>query len=138
MKFAAGRVELTLAGDEIDGVVGISPVRRAATREHESTVAKLAEVIRDETLRLVDEFRQLRHRSVAPDQLAQQSPANGVRGQSHEGGWRTGERRDGPGHGKDARRVSESNQTGLMYPFGPRRLSRCPGGSRPSSRPAAC
>ena len=50
MQLAAGGVELTLAGREIDRVVRVAPVRRAATREHESAVAKLAEVIRDETL----------------------------------------------------------------------------------------
>ena len=92
MQSSAGSLEFTLAGGEIDRVVRVAPVRRAATREHESTVAKLAEVIRDETLGLVDELGQLRHGPVAADQLAQQSPANGVRSQPHEGGRRIGDR----------------------------------------------
>ncbi len=58
MQSAARGVEFALAGGEIDRVVGVAPVRRAAAREDESAVAELAEVIRDETLRLVDELGQ--------------------------------------------------------------------------------
>jgi len=115
MQSSAGGVEFTLAGGEIDGVVRVAPVRRATAREHESSVAKLAEVIGDETLGLIDELGQFRHGPVAADQLAQQSPANVVRSQPHEGGRRIGDREDGPFHGMTLARVSKPNQTGLMY-----------------------
>ena len=95
MQSSAGGLEFTLTGGEVDRVVGVATVGGAATREHESTVAELAEVIRHEALRLVDELGELRHGAVAADQLAQQPPANRVRGQPHEGGRRIGDRGDG-------------------------------------------
>ena len=70
MQSSAGGLQLALAGSEIDRVVRVAPVGRAATREHQPTVAELAEVVRHETLRLVNELRQLPYRPIAADQLA--------------------------------------------------------------------
>jgi hypothetical protein len=41
-------------------------------------------VVRDEALRLVDQLRQLPHRTIALHELSQQTPANWMRDKTHE------------------------------------------------------
>ena len=72
------------AGDEVDGVVAVAAVRRAAASGHEAAVAEMAQVVRHQALRLVDQRHQLRHGPIAAHQLLQQPPTHRVRRQSHE------------------------------------------------------
>jgi hypothetical protein len=84
MQRATCRLELVSAAREVDRVVRVASVGRAPTRRDEPTVAELAQVVRDEILRLVDEFRELSDRPVAVDERPQEAPSDGMSDQLEE------------------------------------------------------
>ena len=87
MQRRAGSLQLFSARREMDGVVAVASIGRAATRAHEPAVAELAQVVRHETLLLADERRQLANRAVAVRELAQQPPPQRMRDELHESRW---------------------------------------------------
>jgi hypothetical protein len=68
-KIPACRLQLALAASQIDRVVGVGTVRRAATGKHQPTTAELTQVVRKEVLRLVDQLGELPHRTITAHQL---------------------------------------------------------------------
>ena len=80
----AGAGQQLAAAREVERVVGVAAVGRAAARRHEAAVAELAQVVRDQVLRLADQRASARHPAVAAGQLAQQPPAQRVSGQLQE------------------------------------------------------
>ena len=87
MERTRSRLERLAAGDQVDGVVAVAAVRRAAADRHQAAVAQQSQVIRDQALRFVDQRRQLRHRPITAHQFVQQTPSNRVRRQAHERRW---------------------------------------------------
>jgi hypothetical protein len=81
---AAHRVQLITAAVEVDRVVVVASVGRAAPRGDESSIAQPTEVVRDEVLWLVDEGCQLVHGAIAASQLIQESPPHRVCDELHE------------------------------------------------------
>ena len=75
---AATREAPAPAPIERDCVVHVTPVSRAAAPHDELTVVELAEVVRDEVLRFVDQLGELADGAVAPHQLAEQAPPQRV------------------------------------------------------------
>ena len=75
------------AGEEVDGVVAVAAIRRAASRRHEPTFAEQAQVVGHQALRLVDQHHQLPHGPIALHELSQQPPPQRMRRQPHES-WR--------------------------------------------------
>src|SRR5262249_49804306 len=73
---------------QVHRVVGVPAIGRAAPRRDQAGVAQLAQVVRDQVLGLTHEAGQLRDHPVAPGQLAQETPAQGMPGQLQELGWR--------------------------------------------------
>src|SRR4051812_8406513 len=63
---------------EVERVVRVTAVGRAAARRHEATVAQPAQVIRDKALPLPRELAQLADAPVAACQIAQQLPPQRV------------------------------------------------------------
>ena len=84
MKRLSSGLERPPAGAEIDDVVTVTPIRRAATRVYKPAVPQLAKVVGDQVLRLVDELGQLPHSPVTSNQLPQQLPPQGMSGQPDE------------------------------------------------------
>ncbi len=84
MQRATRRSQLVLAVNEIDRVVPVAPIRRAAPGGHQPTVTQSAQVVRHQVLRFVDQPRQLPHRPIALDELSQQPPPHRVREEPHE------------------------------------------------------
>ena len=80
---AGGGQQVTHTG-QIDRVVGVPAIGRAAPRRHQTGIPQLAQVVRDQVLRLTDQARQLVHHAVAPGQLAQQPPTQGMPRQLQE------------------------------------------------------
>jgi hypothetical protein len=78
MERGARRREHLAAALEIDAVVGVAPVGRAAARGDELRVPQAAQVVRDEVLRYTDRRRQLADAPVAPRQLGEETPAERV------------------------------------------------------------
>jgi hypothetical protein len=69
---------------EVDRVVGVAAVSRAAPPRDQPGIAQLAQVVRDEALGLPHQVGQLVHRAVAAGQAAQQPPAQRVPRQLQE------------------------------------------------------
>jgi hypothetical protein len=84
MERTTGGPQLLPTGGEIYGVIAVAAISRAATREHQPTIAKLPEVVRHQALRLVDQPGQLSHRAIALHQLPQHPPTNGMGHEPHE------------------------------------------------------
>jgi hypothetical protein len=84
MQRTTGSSELVLASSEIDRVVRVAPISRAATSEDESTVSELTQVVGDQVLWLVDELSQFPHRTITTNQFLQQSPPQRMGDQPHE------------------------------------------------------
>ena len=87
MQRTACGLELRPAPSEIDGVVTVPSIGRAATGAHEPARAQLTQVVRHQALPLAEELRQLTNRAVAVHELAQQAPPHGIRQKSHESRW---------------------------------------------------
>jgi hypothetical protein len=71
MQSATRALEKLAATDEVERVVRVAPVGCAATDRDQLTVAKLAEVVRDQALRLAERVRELAHRVIAARQLSE-------------------------------------------------------------------
>ena len=69
---------------EIHRVVGVPAIGRAAPRGYQAAIPQLAQVVRDQVLRLADQAGQLVHHAVAPGQLGQEAPTQGMPGQLQE------------------------------------------------------
>ena len=63
---------------EVGPVVDVASVERAATRRHQARVAQLAQVVRDEVLRLTDQLGQLAHAAIAAGQLRHDPPTQRI------------------------------------------------------------
>ena len=87
MQRTAGGLELFPAPREIDGVVAVAAVGRAATRADQPARAQLTQVVGHQALPLAEELRQLPNRAVAVHELAEQAPPQWIRQQPHESGW---------------------------------------------------
>jgi hypothetical protein len=87
MQRTARGLELLPAPGEIDRVVTVPSIRRAATRAHKPARAQLTQVVRHQALLLAEELRQLANRAVAANELAQQQPPQWMRQKSHEPRW---------------------------------------------------
>ena len=74
MKCRAGIDEQVAVALEVEAVVAVAAVERAAARPDELASAQSAQVVGDEGLRLVDQARQLADAAVAGGQLAQELP----------------------------------------------------------------
>ena len=70
MQRLARLAELGSAGDEVDGVVAVAPVRRAPPRRHKSAIAEQTQVVGHQVLGLAEQQRQLLDRPIAAHQLA--------------------------------------------------------------------
>ena len=81
MERLSGRGEQISAAVEVEAVVDVAPVGRAPARRDDCGCAQLAQVIRDQTLRLLEPAAQLSDPTVTLRQLAEQAPANRVAGQ---------------------------------------------------------
>ena len=75
MQRATGGRQQAADAREIDRVVGVPAIGGAAPRRDQAGVPQLAQVVRDQVLRLADQVGQLVHRAVAAGQIAQQPPA---------------------------------------------------------------
>ncbi len=69
---------------EIQPVVGVPAIGGAAPRGHETAIPQLAKVVGDQVLSLANQVGQLVHDAVAPRQLPQQPPTQGVSRQLQE------------------------------------------------------
>ena len=69
---------------EIDEVIGVAAVGGAAARRDQAGPAQQAEVVGNQVLRVTEERGQLVHLPVAAGQLAQQLPAQWMRGKTQE------------------------------------------------------
>ena len=61
---------------EVEAVVGVAPVERAAVRSDETARAEQTQVVRDEVLRLADRVRELADAPVRGSELGEQAPAD--------------------------------------------------------------
>src|SRR4029453_959392 len=68
----------------IHRVVGVPAIGRAAPRRYEASLPQLAQVVRDQVLGLTDQAGQLVHHAVAPGELTQEAPTQGMPGQLQE------------------------------------------------------
>ena len=84
MERPAGGRELAAEPHQIDGVVGVAAIGVAAPRGDQAAVPQLAQVVRDQVLGLADQAGQLVHRAVAPGELGQEAPTQGMPGQLQE------------------------------------------------------
>jgi hypothetical protein len=75
----AGLAEQLAAAREVEAVVAVAAVEGAAANRDQSDLPQLPQVVGDERLWLAQRARQLAHAAVAPRELAQQPPAQGVR-----------------------------------------------------------
>jgi hypothetical protein len=76
-RFARASEELR-AARKVDRVVRVAAIGRATTHRDQFPVPELAEVIRDEALRLTEHGGQLAHGAVAACELPEQPPADRV------------------------------------------------------------
>src|SRR6185312_11537170 len=81
MEGAASRRQEAADTRQIDPVVGVAAIGGAAPRRYQRAIAQLAQMVRDQVLRLADERRQLADDAVAAGELAQQAPTHGMPGQ---------------------------------------------------------
>jgi len=81
---AAGSRQQATDTGQIYGVVGVPAIGGATPRGYEAAIAKFAQVVRDQVLTLSDQGGQLVNRAVAPRQLGQEVPAQGMAGQLQE------------------------------------------------------
>src|SRR6266568_2150978 len=81
MQRRAGRGEQLTAASEVEAVVGVAPVGRAAAHRHQPARAELAEVVGDETLRSPEQAGELADLAVAAGQLIQQPPSQWMPGE---------------------------------------------------------
>ena len=63
---------------EVEPVVGVAAVERAAVRRHETARAEETQVVRDEVLRPADHLRQLADTTVRGGELGEQPPTERV------------------------------------------------------------
>ncbi len=140
MQRCARRLQRSPAGIEVDRVVAVATVGRAPMRRHQPTVAKQAQVIRHQILRLADERDQLLHGPIALHQLAQQPPTDRMRRQPHERRRFTSldGHRLNRSHETDFSEVGESNQMKLMELLAACRRLIVPGGWSRMRRCARC
>src|SRR5205807_6314296 len=81
-----GRQQATDAG-QIDRVVGVPAIGRTAPRRNQAGIPQLAQVVRDQVLRLIEQAGELVHHAVAPGQLTQQTPTQRMPRDLQELGW---------------------------------------------------
>ncbi len=74
----------------IDAIVGIAPIRRAASRRDDPRVAETSEVVGHKVLRLTDQLCEFADLPVASSQLLKQTPALLVSQELNEPKWRYG------------------------------------------------
>jgi hypothetical protein len=84
MQGGAGRGQQLTAARQVDAVVRIPAVRRAAPHGHQPAIAQPGQVIGDQVLRLAEQGCQLADLPVTAGQLAQQPPAPRFPGQPQE------------------------------------------------------
>ena len=84
MQRAAGRRQQLPAARQVEAVVGVAPIGRAAPHRHQPLGPQPPQVVGDQALRSSDQGAQLAHLSIAAPELAQQPPAQRVPGQPHE------------------------------------------------------
>ena len=84
VKGGSGGAEQVAAAEQIDPVVDVAAVRRAAPGAHEARIAQLGQVIRDQVLRLAQQFGELANPAIAAGQLTEQLPALWVGDQLQE------------------------------------------------------
>jgi DNA-binding transcriptional ArsR family regulator len=82
----AGCAEEAPTSFEIDAVVRVATVGRAAPSRHETGVAQFPQVVRDEVLRLTHRLRQLADATVGGGELGEQVPPNRVTCELEEDG----------------------------------------------------
>ena len=75
MQRGAGAGEQLSAAHQLQHVVRVTAVGEAAPRRHQTAIAQLTQVIRDEALTLPSQLAQLAHTPIAARELAQQPPA---------------------------------------------------------------
>src|SRR5439155_23413983 len=66
--------QITETGD-VDGVVGVAAIGRAAPSGDEVGIAQLREMVRDQVRGLTHQARQLMHHQITPGERAEQPPA---------------------------------------------------------------
>ena len=74
----AGRCELLPAASQLDAVVAVPAIGRAAPHRHQPAGTEPAQVVGHGILRLTDQSGQLPHPPVAAGQLGQQAPAQWI------------------------------------------------------------
>src|SRR5690606_9221012 len=78
MQARACFTEQVTAVEQIGAVVDVAPVGGAPSRRDETGTAQLAEVVRDEVLRLAGERDELTHAPVAAPELGHELPAERI------------------------------------------------------------
>ena len=84
VKGGSGGAEQVAAAEQIDPVVDVAAIRRAASGADETRIAELGQVIRDQVLRLAQPFGELTNPAIAVGQLTEQLPALWVGDQLQE------------------------------------------------------
>src|SRR5436190_2148534 len=93
MKRGTTAGEQLATASQVKRVVGVAPVRRAATARDDAISAQTTEVVGDEALRQVEQGAKLADSAVAMSKRDQQPPAQGMPGESQKA--RRGELRAG-------------------------------------------
>jgi hypothetical protein len=74
MQVSASSGQQVSTQGQVDAVVDVPPVSGAASRCHDTGVAQLGQVVRDEVLRLPHQFGQLPDATVATRKFGEQTP----------------------------------------------------------------
>jgi hypothetical protein len=77
---SARRAERLSATRQIEAIVGVTAVGRAASRKDEACRSQLAEMVGHQILRLTHQSAELTHLAIALGELGQQPPAERVAG----------------------------------------------------------
>jgi hypothetical protein len=71
---------------QVEAIVSVATVGRAAARLHEARCSEAAEMVRDQILLLPHQSAQLAHLAIAVCELRQQPPSERVAGETEKGG----------------------------------------------------
>ena len=108
MQRTSRRLQFFLTAAEIDRVVAVAGIGRAAVRAHKATVPELSQVVRHQVLWLVDQIGEFPNRAVALDQCFEETPAQGMGGEGEES------RRPSRRHAGNLPAAHAIHQIGLM------------------------
>jgi hypothetical protein len=101
MQSASRRRKQVSAAHQIDAVIGVASIRRAAPHGHQPLGPEPSQVVGDQALAAPGQGAQLAYLPIAAPELAQQLPAQRVPGHAHEARGRHGRAFVHCGHGRE-------------------------------------